>query len=53
MGCDARLPIRTGYTVSFQKSNGVKKLEKYFKDMSQNQWKTLGEDMFWMREDIF
>ncbi|MEK1829439.1 hypothetical protein AAAC51_10670 [Priestia megaterium] len=53
MGCDARLPIRTGYTVSFQRSNDVKKLEKYFKDMSQNQWKTLGEDMFWMREDIF
>ncbi|WP_234943436.1 EAL domain-containing protein [Priestia megaterium] len=31
----------------------MKKLEKYFKDISQNQWKTLGEDMFWMREDIF
>ncbi|MGE7712700.1 EAL domain-containing protein [Priestia megaterium] len=53
MGCDARLPIRTGYTVSFQKSKDVKKLEKYFKDISQNQWKTLGEDMFWMREEIF
>lgn len=53
MGCDACLPIRTGYTVSFQKSNDVKKLEKYFKDISQSQWKTLGEDMVWMREDIF
>ncbi|GAB1769620.1 hypothetical protein PMEGAPR185_06260 [Priestia megaterium] len=28
-------------------------MEKYFKDISQNQWKTLGEDMIWMREDIF
>ncbi|MED4022109.1 EAL domain-containing protein [Priestia aryabhattai] len=53
MGCDACLPIRTGYTVSFQQSRDVKKLEKYFKDISQNQWKTLGEDMIWMREDIF
>lgn len=54
MGCDACLPIRTGYTVSFQKFSDVKKLEKYFfKGISQNQWKTLGEDMVWMREDIF
>jgi hypothetical protein len=31
MGCDACLPIRTGYTVSFQKSNDVKKLENTLK----------------------
>ncbi|WP_240702721.1 hypothetical protein [Priestia megaterium] len=53
MGCDACLPIRTGYTVSVQKATGVKEVEKYFKDISQNQWKNLGEGMFWIKEDIF
>ncbi len=28
-------------------------MKKYFKDISRNQWKNLGEDMFWMKEDIF